>query len=142
MNIGKLLLWIAGIALIFGGGYAAAVYVGDTPSYTLTAVKAGENKETSATLHNGEHQAELDTMLNILLHQKPMEGASVDMENPDVTLKLISPERSIGILDARVWFEEDRAVLGIRSGQTWNSIRFSELSQNEASYIRSIVGEE
>lgn len=142
MRIGKFLLWIAGIGLVFGGGYATALVLGDHPSYTLTALKAGGEPEMAATLHDEEHQAELDTMLNILLHQKPLEGASVDVDNPDISLELISPERSVGILDARIWFEEDTAVLGIRSGQTWNSIRYSELSKNDAEYIQSIVDEQ
>jgi hypothetical protein len=61
------------------------------------------------------------------------------MEKPDVHIKIISPKQSAVLIDSRLWFSEDGAVIGIRSGESWNQVDYFKIEKHDAAYIKEQI---
>ncbi|GEN52359.1 hypothetical protein [Halobacillus faecis] len=140
----KFLFWVLGIGLVFGGGYIVGVITSDEPSYQIMIQEEGGESQPpdGAVLTDVDHPAKLDSLLGILLHKQPAEGVSVNINEPDASLKLMSPQRSIGLTDHRIWFTDNGAVLAEERNGTWQDAVFFTISKRDASYIQSIIAGE
>ncbi|MYL48204.1 hypothetical protein GLV98_01855 [Halobacillus litoralis] len=137
----KFLFWLLGIGLVFGGGYIVGIITSDDPSYQISIQEEGGEGQppNGAVLSDVDHPAKLDSLLGILLHKQPAEGVSVNINEPDAFLKLMSPQRSIGLTAHRIWFTDDGAVLAEERNGTWQDAVFFTISERDASYIQSIM---
>lgn len=140
----KFLFWLVGIGVVFGGGYFVGIITSDDPSYQIMIQEEGGETQppNGAVLTEVDQPAKMDTMLAILLGKQPADGVSVKENEPDASLKLMSPKRSVGLTDLRIWFTEDGAVLAERQSDTWEDPAFFTISERDASYIQSVIAEE
>ena len=62
------------------------------------------------------------------------------LDKPDVHISVISPKQSTGLIDSRLWFTNEGAVIGIRSGESWDQVEYFEININDANYIKEQIG--
>ena len=137
----KFLFWVIGVGVVFGGGYLVGVVTSDEPSYQIMIQEEGGESQppNGAVLTDVDQPAKLDSLLGILLQKQPAEGVTVNINEPDASLKLMSPQRSVGLTDHRIWFTDNGAVLAEERNGTWQDAAFFTISERDASYIQSII---
>lgn len=141
--MGKFILWVVLIGVIFGGGYVVGIITSDDPSYIVTIQEeSGETNPEGTVITDTEDMAKMDSLLGILLTKKQVKNVSVDVENPDASLKVASPRRSIGLANYQVWYTEQGAILGEQQGNAAGDFRYYSITERERDYIRSLIGKE
>ncbi|WP_226579671.1 hypothetical protein [Halobacillus litoralis] len=111
----------------------------DRPSYQLYIQG---NVSEGVVFTDENDQEKVDTFLDLYLHKDPIEGAaSVDVGNPDLSILFTSPGRSIDLIESRVWFTDQGAVLGERIGETWRHVQFFSITNSSEDYLRSLINE-
>lgn len=142
MDMWRILLWIALAGAVFAGGFVAGTITSDDASYSVSIQEVSEEQPPDGVNFNDvDDPAKMDSFLGLYLGKQSTDKVEVDLENPDYMIKLHSPKRSIGLLDARLWFTDEGAVIGERRGETWNQTTFYTITESDASYIQSIIEE-
>ncbi len=134
---------IALAILLFVGGYIT----GNTTSDKVT-------KEISIGFANSEHEgqidhpiviteaqdqgAAIDNFMMIYLQSKQTEDVTIDRDQPDlyITLSRVTPNVILGLIDSKLWFTDEGAVIGIRSGVGWDQVDYRIIKQEDANYIK------
>ncbi|MDS9109428.1 hypothetical protein RLL75_01760, partial [Streptococcus pneumoniae] len=75
----------------------------------------------------------------IYLNAKEIENPNIDLENPDMYIELNNPNASVGLIDSKVWFVDDGAIIGKRAGESWNQIDFYKTDESDVEYIKETV---
>lgn len=141
--MGRFILWIVLIGVIFAGGYVVGIITSDDPSLIVTIQEeSGETPPEGTVITDTEDMANMDSLLGILLRKESADKVSVDKENPDASLKILSQERSIGLADYQVWYTEEGAVLGEQQGSAGGNFTFYTITDRDRDYIQSLIGEE
>ena len=81
----------------------------------------------------------IDNFIMIYLNAKESGDPNVDLEVPDMYMELNNPNAGIGLIDSKLWFVDDYAIVGIRAGESWDQVDFYELSDTDTKYIKEIV---
>jgi len=87
-----------------------------------------------------ENQGKVDNFMMIYLKMKQISTLNPNPENPDVHISVLSPKQSTGLIDSRLWFTKDGAVIGIRSGVSWDQVDYFEINKDDAQYIKEQIG--
>ncbi|SFJ29250.1 hypothetical protein SAMN04487936_101556 [Halobacillus dabanensis] len=141
--MGRFILWIVLIGVIFAGGYVVGIITSDDPSLIVTIqAESGKTPPAGTVITDTEDMASMDSLLGILLRKESADKVSVDKENPDASLKVLSQERSIGLADYQVWYTEEGAVLGEQQGNAAGNFRYYSITERDRDYIRSLIGKE
>ncbi|MGM9988001.1 MAG: hypothetical protein ACI35O_12340, partial [Bacillaceae bacterium] len=53
---------------------------------------------------------------------------SIDKENPDLFIEINSPKQHTGLIDSRLWYTNDGAIIGIRNGESWDQIKYTRIN--------------
>jgi hypothetical protein len=86
-----------------------------------------------------ENQSIVDNFFMIYSSKERMTKEMKQMEKPDVHIKIISPKQSAVLIDPRLWFSADGALIGIRSGESWNQIDYFKIEKHDAAYIKEQI---
>lgn len=86
------------------------------------------------------HSNITNNILMIFLYRTPIENSNVDVNKPDKSITINSLKENTGLIEAKIWFLSDKAIIGMRVGESWDKIEFSEIDQNSAQYIKSLEG--
>lgn len=139
----KFLIWVVVVGLIFAGGYFVGLVTSDDPSYIVTIQQESEETPPEGTvITDEEDRAKMDSLLGILLRKEPVDNVSVDLENPDASLRVGSPRRSIELANYQVWFTDQGVVLGEQQGNTAGGLDFYSLTERDRDYIQSLIEKE
>jgi hypothetical protein len=107
-------------------GYANSEYAGQIDNPTI--------------ITDAQDQAVIDNFLMIYLYSKQTEDVMIDNDHPDLYITLSSSRSStgvsIGLIDSKVWFTTEGAVIGKRSGESWEQVDYSIINQDDADYIK------
>ncbi|GGD09585.1 hypothetical protein [Pontibacillus salipaludis] len=129
--------------MLFLGGYFVGI---NSPNEASREIRFGhQNSEHPNRVDDRyvftdvENQTIIDTVMMIYVHKKPIENANVNEENPDLYMSVMSPRKSVGLIDARIWFTSDGAIIGERNGESWSEVEYYEMDESEAAYIKGIV---
>lgn len=87
-----------------------------------------------------ENQGIVDNFLMIYLNNEQISNTNANINKPDVHISVISPKQSTGLIDSRLWFTNEGAVIGIRSGESWDQVEYFEININDANYIKEQIG--
>ncbi|SDN61240.1 hypothetical protein [Alkalicoccus daliensis] len=146
MSLFKRLLLSALILAVFSSGYLLGSFQG-------TAV----SKELRIGYQNSSHSGQIDypyiftdtkddtvidNFLMIYLYPDKVEEAEVNLENPDLYVLMLNPDRGIGMIDSRIWFQKEEAVIAERIGETWEEVEYFQVDKNTADYIKEVIEEE
>lgn len=137
--IGSLLI----VVLVFLSGY----FIGNvSKAEVMKEIKVGyEGMENSnrviyeKVFTDTENPTIIDNFIMIYLNAKESEDPNIDLENPDMYMELNNPNAAIGLIDSKLWFVDDYAIVGIRVGETWDQVDFYELSDTDTKYIKEMV---
>ncbi|UTW69522.1 hypothetical protein KHA80_22670 [Anaerobacillus sp. HL2] len=51
----------------------------------------------------------------------------------------MSPKQSVGLIDSRVWFTNEGAIIGQRNGESWDQVEYYKIDKSDANYIKGII---
>ena len=86
-----------------------------------------------------ESQAVVDSFLMIYFNKEKILDTNQDLGKPDVHISVMSPKQSSWLIDSRLWFTNEGAVIGIRSGESWDQVDYFEINKNDANYIKDQI---
>lgn len=84
-----------------------------------------------------ENQEIVDNLFMIYLNKEST--SNQNLEKPDVYISVISPKQFTSLIDSRLWFTNEGAIIGIRSGESWEQIDYFEINKNDANYIKEQI---
>ncbi|GEK88280.1 hypothetical protein SAMN04488100_11810 [Alkalibacterium putridalgicola] len=129
--------------IIFVGGYfSGSVNSNEVSREILIGYNDNENPSRvnfPVTFNDRENQSIIDNMLMIYLHKEKTENGNIEAENPDIYIKVSSPKQSVGLIDSKVWFLKNGAVIGLRTGDSWDNVEYYEIDESETDYIKGII---
>ncbi|MFP3324577.1 hypothetical protein R0K05_15935 [Planococcus sp. SIMBA_160] len=142
-KIVKLIISLVIVGLIFLGGF----FVGNiSKAEIMKEIKIGyEDVENSSKViyekvfTDVENSTTIDNFIMIYLNAKEIENPNIDLENPDMYIELNNPNASVGLIDSKVWFVDDGAIIGKRAGESWNQIDFYKTDESDVEYIKETV---
>ncbi|MBF0708631.1 hypothetical protein IQ283_18700 [Alkalihalobacillus hwajinpoensis] len=143
MKLMKITGVIAVSLIIFVGGYFTGNLNNNEASREIRIGYQNSDNPSRIDYRNvfkdTENQAIIDNLLMIYLGKEKMKNVNIDKENPDIYYKLISPRQSVSLIDSRVWFTNDGAIIGERSGEGWDQVEYYKLDKNNAKYLKEII---
>lgn len=145
MNVKKIALLLIVSVVMFGGGFFTAKMTSEEVTREIRFGKQNSQQDERIdfikTLTDKENQSAIDNVTMIFLTSTPLKEAQVDLEKPDVYLSMLSPKESTGLIDARIWFTSNGAIIGDRVGESWNEIDFKSIDKVDADYIKQLMKE-
>jgi hypothetical protein len=138
--------WKFGLAtlIIFFGGVLTGKYVFQEEVSREIRVGYQDNERSDVInfekiIKNTEDQAVIDNFMMIFMNKKEAAAPGVDLEQPDVYISVTSPKQFTGLIDSRIWFREDGAIIARRSGKSWDEVDYFSLSVQDADYIKETI---
>lgn len=129
--------------IIFLGGYFIGYFNNNEASREIRIGYQNSFNPDRIDYHNiftdVENQSIIDNFLMIYLHKDKIEKVNIDVENPDIFISVISPKQSVGLIDSKVWFTNEGAIIALRSGESWDKIEYFKIGTSDASYIKEII---
>jgi len=61
------------------------------------------------------------------------------MENPDIFILVLNPKLSVGLIDSKVWFTNEGAIIAERSGESWDQVEYFKIDESDTNYIKGII---
>ncbi|MCH1625410.1 hypothetical protein [Fredinandcohnia quinoae] len=139
----KIISSIALIIIVFFVGYMTGKVNYNEPS---REIRIGyDNKENTGQIDiekvitDTENQSFVDNFIMIYLHKKQISYTNPNLDNPDVYIMVNSPKQSTGLIDSRLWFTNEGAIIGERSGESWDEVDYFEINNNDADYIKEQI---
>ncbi|MGE7623448.1 hypothetical protein ACQKMD_10410 [Viridibacillus sp. NPDC096237] len=140
MNKKSILLIIVLALIFFSAGYVTS----KTTSETITReVKIGIEKSRNdgqidyiKTITDAQNQVVIDNFMMIYMNSKPVNTIDINKDRPDLFIEVNSPKQSTGLIDSKVWFTDNGAIIGIRSGENWADVEYKSINQDDADFIR------
>ncbi|WP_338472892.1 hypothetical protein R4Z10_09290 [Niallia sp. XMNu-256] len=68
-----------------------------------------------------------------------MENVVIDVENPDIFILVLNPKLSVGLIDSRVWFTNEGAIIAERSGESWDQVEYFKIDEMDTNYIKEMI---
>ena len=87
-----------------------------------------------------ENQRIVDNFLMIYLHKEQISNINVNLDKPNVHISVINPKESTGLISSRLWFTNEGAIIGVRSGESWDQVKYFEINIDKANYIKEQIG--
>ncbi|WP_422124398.1 hypothetical protein DHX103_06140 [Planococcus sp. X10-3] len=88
---------------------------------------------------DSENPLIMDNFLMIYLNWEKVDNVNVDLESPDLYIELNNPKDSVGLIDSKLWFDNDVAIIGRRVGESWDQVIFYEIDESDAEYIKKTI---
>lgn len=132
------------VAIIrFIGGYFTGSMNNNEASREIRIGYKNIENPTQVDYHHvfkdNEEQSIVDNFLMIYLHKEKIENVNLDAETPDIYIKVTSPKRSVGLIDSRLWFTNEGAIIGQRSGESWEEVEYYRINIGDANYIKDNI---
>ncbi|MGD6802778.1 hypothetical protein [Rossellomorea aquimaris] len=130
--------------IIFIGGYLAGIYF--SKEEVSREIRVGyQDRDRDDVIHfekiikNTENQGAVDNIMMIFMKREKIAAPDVNLEKPDIYLELLSPKQFTGLIDSRIWFRGDGAVIAERSGESWKDVIYYAIPKQGADYLKQIV---
>lgn len=140
----KMLISFVAVGLIFAGGYFVGKVTNQEVLKEVVVRYEGTDENSRRIIYEQtytdlENPSVIDNIIMIHLTSEEIEDPTVDMENPDMFLKVNSPNASASLLDSRIWFVDNYAILGDRVGESWDKVKFQRIEGYDVEYLKEIT---
>ncbi|MGG3928693.1 hypothetical protein ABET51_22320 [Metabacillus fastidiosus] len=139
----KIISIIAIAIIIFLGGYfTGSINNNEASTEIRIGYKNSNNPDQidySTIFTNIENQDIVDNFIMIYLQKEKITNVNPDTENPDIYIDVISPKRSVGLIDSKVSFTNEGAIIGKRSGESWDEVEYYKIDKEDANYIKENI---
>ena len=139
----KVISSLALIGLIFFGGFIAGNM---SKAEIMKEIKVGyqDIEKSSNVMYkkvftDTENPTVIDNVIMIYLNAKEIDNPNIDVEKPDMYIELNNPNASVRLIDSKIWFVGDDAIIGRRAGENWKQIDFYKIVKSDAEYIKETV---
>lgn len=123
MKIVKTMCAIFIVLIIFIGGYLIGkLTTHETTREIAFGFASKENTEQinnsndSKVITDAKHQDIIDNVMMIFMHRKPLQSPNADLGHPDTYLQMKSPKQSTSLINSKLWFTDEGAVIGLLNG--------------------------
>ncbi|TFE02311.1 hypothetical protein [Jeotgalibacillus salarius] len=86
-----------------------------------------------------EDQSVIDNTMMIFMHKETSDEEMSDVE-PDMHIWVSSPTQSAVLIESRIWFTEQGAIIGERAGESWDQVEYFEINEQDAAYLKEQGG--
>ena len=86
-----------------------------------------------------ENPSIIERFLMIYINKEKTENVNVDEDNPDIYIEVNNPKASVGLIDSKLWFTDEGAIIGRRIGPDWGSMNFYNIDKGDAAYIKETI---
>ena len=133
---------IALALILFSGGYLAGAKTSVTKEIRIGYANSEqpERIDYPTIITDARDQGTIDNFLMVYLNSKQTEDVTVDNDHPDLYILLLSPKQSTGLIDSKVWFTAEGAIIGRRAGENWEQIDYRVINQDHADFIKEHAG--
>lgn len=139
----KSLSFITFILIVFAGGY----FTGKVNSKEVSReIRIGyENIQHAGQIDfkkvftDLENQNVIDNLMMIYLYKKETLTPPANPDKPDIYLSVLSPKQSTGLIDSKLWFTKEGAIIGVRSGVDWDEPNYFEINNDYANYLKEQI---
>nr|WP_259545597.1 hypothetical protein [Heyndrickxia oleronia] len=87
---------------------------------------------------DGDNQEIIDNFLMIYLQKEKIENLYLE-QNPDIYIRVTSPKRSVELIDSKVWFTKEGAIIGERIAEGWEQTEYYRIDEDDVDYIKKTV---
>lgn len=88
---------------------------------------------------NIEDQSAIDNIMMIYLNKEEIDSPDIDFNHPDVYISVMSPKQHTVLIDSRVWFHKEGAVIAERLGDSWEKVQYFSVSPQDAGYLKETI---
>jgi hypothetical protein len=81
----------------------------------------------------------VNNFLMVYLQKEKIENVDIDMENPDIFILVLNLKLSVGLIDSKVWFTNEGAIIAERSGESWDQVEYFKIDESDTNYIKGII---
>ncbi|TYS18638.1 hypothetical protein FZC78_03705 [Rossellomorea vietnamensis] len=131
--------------IIFIGGYLAGIYF--SKEEVTREIRVGyQDRGRDDVIHfkniikNTENQSAVDNIMMIFMKKEKIADPDVNLEKPDIYLEVLNPKHFTGLIDSRIWFKDEGAVIAERSGESWEDVVYYSIHEQDADYLKQIAG--
>ena len=86
-----------------------------------------------------ENPSIIERFLMIYINKEKIENVNLDLDNPDIYIEVNNPKESVRLIDSKLWFTNDGAIIGRRSRENWNQMNFYKIDEGDANYIKETI---
>lgn len=140
----KYLISFVILGCIFAGGYFVGKVTNAEVLKEVSISYKGTDENAQDVIYKKqftdlENPSVIDNFIMIYLYTEEIEKPDVDIENPDMYINLNSPNASAGLIDSRLWFIDEYAVIGRREGVSWDKVKFYKIEGYDVEYIKEVT---
>jgi hypothetical protein len=137
----KIMITAFAVLLIFSVGFLAGKYVSQEEVSREIRVGYQDSERPDVInfekiIKNTEDQGVVDNIMMIFMNKKETDSPGVNLDKPDVFLSVTSPKQFTGLIDSRIWFREDGAIIADRAGESWDEVMYYSISDQDADYLK------
>ena len=89
---------------------------------------------------DSENPLIIERFLMIYINKEKIEN--MELGNPDVFIELNNPKDSVRLIDSKLWFTDDKGIIGIGTGENQEQMTFYEIDQEDAAFIKKVINDE
>ncbi|NYV67825.1 MULTISPECIES: hypothetical protein [Bacillaceae] len=86
-----------------------------------------------------DNQEIIDNFLMIYLHKEKIENLYLEQDTPDIYIRVTSPKQSVELIDSKLWFTKEGAIIGERIAEGWEQTEYYRIDEDDADYIKKTV---
>lgn len=143
MKIVKTACAIIIVLIIFIGGYLTGkLTTHETTREIAFGFASKENTEQinySKVITDAKHQDIIDNVMMIFMHRKPLQSQKADLGHPDTYLQMKSPKQSTSLINSKLWFTDEGAVIGLLNGGGSEQTEYFSINQEDADYLKEQI---
>ncbi|MBK3496394.1 hypothetical protein JFL43_16315 [Viridibacillus sp. YIM B01967] len=140
MNKKNIIFTIVFALILFSAGYFTSKMTSETITREVKiGVESSKNDgqiDYKQIITDAQNQGVIDNFMMIYLNSKPIDHVDINKNHPDLFIEMNSPKQSTGLIDSKVWFTNNGAIIGKRSGESWEDIEYKSINQADADFIR------
>ncbi|WP_113929117.1 hypothetical protein [Bacillus sp. P14.5] len=131
--------------IVFAAGYLAGIFFSEEEVSREIRVGYQDSKREDVIhfnkiIKNTENQNAVDNIMMIFMAKDRIEEPGVNLDKPDFFIKVLSPKQYTSLIDSRIWFADDGAVIADRSGESWENVKYYSIPKPAADYLKETIG--
>lgn len=143
MKFVKVISIVVVAIIVFLGGYFAGSLSNNEVTKEIRIGYQNSDNSNRVDYHNvftdTENPLIIERFLMIYINKEKIENVNLDLENPDIYIEVNNPKASVGLIDSRLWFTNEGAIIGRRTGKDWNQVNFYKIDESDANYIKETI---